>query len=453
MSKISLYPVLFLIALFGLSLRLIDYYKVPPFGETKDEFIYPWAGMSLIKSGVPVTWSDFVSYREITRINLWGEDFRIISPWLDKPPLYALITGSVALFAGQGEFEEVRLSTIRLVPIFLSFLTIILVGLLSQKIFNRQIALIVSILYASVPTIVMANRMSLTENLLTPISLLVLWLFSQDGRKKWTAMKPYLVGLGCGLAIITKQVGMTLPITILALYAIDKQWKNAVIVFVISVIFGLIHPLIGLYYDWGLYFNVMKELRWAHGLGLPETIVTLFRFPGIGHKERIFLDGSILAGLLLLLTAPFWLKIQENYKKILPILIFPFIYLTLMVLIDGGQTWYGWYLFPLFPFLTILIGKAIYDLWQKPNFLQSLFFYLILGSSTVRFFLLIRPEFQRSWQTILGLFLLILVGGFILKTNYQRLILVVFFAIFLIINVLVIINLNLIYPGAPQPLY
>ena len=415
------------IVLLGITFRFIDYDKIPPAYETADEYAYPWTGMTLLQTGVPKSWSWFGAYPDGVIYQKWGGPFRIVSPWLDQQPLYSLISGSWMMLNGSRDLFDVRLSTLRVLPITLSFFTISLTGFLAKALFGNKVGLLSALLYATVPTIVIANRLSLTENLLTPISLLILWLFSLSEWKKLTVLKLYLVGLGCGLAIITKQVGMALPITILALLLIDRQWKNAIIIFFISIIFGLIYPLMGLYYDWRLFINLMKESRLAHSLGLPETIFTLFRFPGIGHKERIFLDGSILAGFLLLLTAPFWLKIQENYKKILPILIFPFIYLTLMVLIDGGQTWYGWYLFPLFPFLTILMGKAFFDLWQKPDFLKSLFFYLVLGSSTVRFLLLLLPNFQKSWQPILAVPLLILTGSFLLKTNYQRLILAVFF--------------------------
>lgn len=46
MQRISnkIFICLLLIALFGLGLRLINYDRIPPFGETRDEFFYPRAG-------------------------------------------------------------------------------------------------------------------------------------------------------------------------------------------------------------------------------------------------------------------------------------------------------------------------------------------------------------------------------------------------------------------------
>ncbi|MBI2327301.1 hypothetical protein HYU92_03175 [Candidatus Curtissbacteria bacterium] len=134
------------------------------------------------------------------------------------------------------------------------------------------------------------------------------------------------------------------------------------------------------------------------------------------------------------------------------LLAFPFATLVLLSELEGGKTFFGWHLFPLFPFLSILLAKAFYDLWQNPNLLKSLFFYLILGSSTVRFFLLLTLQSQKSWQWILGTLLVILIVGFFPKTAYRRIVLLAYFMVFFVVNVLVVINLNQIYPSYPQPL-
>ena len=196
MTKTIFHILLIFISTFGLLLRFIDYDRVPAFGETRDEFAYPWAGMTLLQTGVPKSWSWFSAYPDGVIYQKWGGPFHIVSPWLDQQPLYSLISGAWMMLNGSRDLFDVRLSTLRVLPITLSFFTVILTGLLAKALFGNKAGLLSALLYATVPTIVMANRLSLTENLITPISLLVLWLFFQDGRKKWTAMKPYLVGLG-----------------------------------------------------------------------------------------------------------------------------------------------------------------------------------------------------------------------------------------------------------------
>lgn len=154
-------------------------------------------------------------------------------------------------------------------------------------------------LYAFTPTIVISNRLSLTENLLTPLSLLTLWFFSQNQQGIWSKIKPWVVGLTCGLALISKNIAITLPAVLIWLLFEKKQWRNLLIIAAFSLFFALIHPLIGLYYNWDLYLAVLADYGKAHSLGLPKLVTTLFRFPVIGHKEAIFLDGSILAGYIL----------------------------------------------------------------------------------------------------------------------------------------------------------
>lgn len=453
LDKFLFYFLLILISFLGLLLRFRDYDRIPPFGETQDEFFYPWAGMTLLQKGVPVAWSLFPSYGKREYLSKWGINYPIVSPWVEKPPLYSLITGGLVTLKGAKKLEDVRLSVVRLMPVTLSFFTIFLIGLLATEIFNKEIGLLSSVLYATVPTIVMANRMSLVENLMTPLMLLTLYLFAlKNDSSKWNTFKPYFLGLISGLVVITKNIGIALPLVIFLIFLFQKKWKETFIFGLISVLFVLIHPLMGAYYGWNLFINVLRDYQEAHALvGIPELVQTIFRFPVVGHKDKIFLDGAMLAGYALLFSAPFWLKMKNS----LAFLGFPFVYVTLLALLESGGTdfsYFGWHVYPLFPFLMILLAKVLYDLWQEPNLLQLLFFYLTLGLSTVRFFLLIRPELQRSWQGILALFLLILAGGFIFKTAYQRIVLAVLFVIFLIVNVLVVTNLNQIYPGFPQPL-
>ncbi|MBI2327299.1 hypothetical protein HYU92_03165 [Candidatus Curtissbacteria bacterium] len=109
---------LLLITILGLILRFLDYDKFPPFDATKDEFFYSWAGMSLIQTGTPKSWSIFNAYPDGELVYKWGTWYRLVSPWLDKPPLYSLITGSWVLLNGARDLFDVRLSILRVILIF-----------------------------------------------------------------------------------------------------------------------------------------------------------------------------------------------------------------------------------------------------------------------------------------------------------------------------------------------
>jgi len=443
------------IASLGLFLRFINYDSIPPFTETQDEFFYPWAGMTLLKTGVPVGWSWFPSYPDRNIVVYWGATYPLVSPWVEKPPLYSLITGTAAIISGANQLNEVRLSVIRLVPIFLSFATIVLVGLFAKLIFDETVGITSALLYATVPAIVMSNRLSLVENLLTPICLLALIIFSSNYFRK--SSYPLILFLS-GLAILTKNIGVALPLSIGFIYILRKNWKYLFIIGSVSLAFFLIHPLMGLFYDWKLFVNVLKGYQVAHAtIGLPEIIQTLFSFPTIASKERLFQDGSLLAGYILFLSAPFWLKVQGflHEEKYYLLLSFPFIYLLLLGLLESGGTqfsFFGWHVYPLFPFLVIVLAKTLKSVYQSGNLFMSAFFYLVIGFSSIRFLLLVFPSFKEAWQYMLVVIFLLLFPILFLNRKPVKITLLAFFSIYLAINILVIFNLARIYTQIAQPL-
>lgn len=448
--------ILVLVTLLGLVLRLHQYDRLPPFGETKDEFMYPWAGMTWMQTGTPMSWSYFPSYPKGTDVKLWGETFRLVSPWVEKPPLYSLLTGQVMLLSGAQTLSDVRFTTLRLIPIFLSLITIIVLGLTVRQVTNEAVALISSLLYAVTPTIVMANRLSLTENLLTPLTLLTLYIYVKPAQGKFSLFKPFILGLGCALTLLTKNVSIALPISLIILMCGKREWKPALIVALISIIGIIIHPLMGWYYDWGLFTAVLEDYRQAFILGFPETIASIFLYPVIGHKEKIFLDGAMLSGYILLLAAPFWLRVRHYGDRILPLLSFPFAYLGLMCLMVGGKSWFGWHLFPVYPFLSFVLSVALYELFTAPEFLRFMFFFMTLAASSIRFLLLTTPSLNIGWQTLLGA---ILVGTGIVwpleryKVRVRQTVLFILFALFIFTSIYTVFHLSSIYQVRPQPLF
>lgn len=461
LTKFKFYLLLLTIALFGLILRFIDYDSVPPFDVTKDEFFYPWAGITFLQTGTPAAWSLFDAYPQGEIVYKWGTWYRIVSPWVEKPPLYPLLAGTWVLLNGAKDIFDVRLSVLRILPILISFATIILVGLIAKRFFEKSVALISAAVYSVIPTVVMSNRLSLVENLLTPLALLTIYLFSSENRNKfWLNARPYVIGLLLGAVVLTKNIGVSLPLVILAILFFSKNWKELTISGSITIASILIHPLIGFFYGWNQFVEVLKDYREVHALtGLPEVTSTIFRFPIIGHQwDKIFPDGAMLASYILFFSSPFWLKasdfISKKQSQLILFLGFPFAYTISLVLLESGGTpysYFGWHVYPLFPFVIILLAKIIYDFWKNPEVFQAIFLYLIIGLSSVRFLMLIFQDFQKSWQFILASLLVSLIGSFFLTKKSQKKSLLFIFFFFLLINILTVLKLNEIYPGNPQP--
>ncbi len=406
------------ITLFGFTLRLIDYDRLPGWREVDDEIHYAWTGLSWLTTGVPRSWSYIESYLQVSTLNAWGTNWHIVSPMLEKPPLYNLLSGLTVLAAGQHQFDQVRLSTIRLFPVFLSLASIFLTGIVASLVFGKRVGLIAALLYAVVPTVVISNRLSITENLLTPLSLagVSLYIYSQQ-KKPAAQLFPFIVGIVSGLAALTKQSGVTLLLILPSLYASQKQWKSASVCFCTGFGLALMYPLTYLLLDNHLFMTLLKQQR-IMGImgGLPQLLITIVGRPVI-TTERLFLDGSILLGYIVLFTSPWWLKVDSslnNWKKQSVFVAFPIVYTLYLSLtisaaepIGSGQGFWGWYVYPLFPFTLALVAVFLESLWQRTDFFSILIAVLILGSSTIRFFFLELPaKYHDNWQNMLiGLFL------------------------------------------------
>ncbi len=354
-------------------MRLINYDRIPGFTETQDEFFYPWAGMTMITTGVPVAWSWFPSYEKREIVTYWGAKYPLVTPWIEKPPLFSLLSGVWVLWNRQTQLNEVRLSTIRLVPVSLGTLTIFLTGILGVQLFGKKVAIIGSILYATVPPIVLSNRLSLTENLLTPFMLLTnILLFIKSDRASWKWLQPVITSLVAAAAVNSKNIGLIAPFIVIIFYTLQKKWIAVIIALIIGGIGLSIHPLIGLYYNWNLYVHVLNQYRISFiSEGLPQLIHVLFTYPVITTKDRLLPDGIMFVGFILLFSAPLWLFQSKSYeikKREYIFLAFPLLFLVVLnILASGaGYSFYGWHIFPLFPYIAILAGFCLIRFYESP---------------------------------------------------------------------------------------
>ena len=441
---------LVLITIFGLFLRLIDYDKVPPPDEAFDEVHYAWGGATWIREGTPRSWSNFASYTNFEYIERYGIRWRVVSPLIEKPPLYFLLSGLTVIVSGIDDVFSVSHSIIRILPISLSVPSIFLTGLFASKIFGNQVGLLSAIIYTTVPTIILANRMSVTENLITPFALLAFVIIARL-KNRFSQSALLLLGIISTLAFLTKQIGVSIAASIILIFLKLKLTKNAFVIGLFGFLGIAIYFLIGAYYDWDLFLSLQKDVRIGHTLsGLPEMAGAIFRFPGIGPKNHPFLDGAILAGYILLFSSPLWIlkEEKENFLKNL-LLISPFIYLLLLVIGQSGAdpfTFFGWYLYPLFPFLAIVLAKFLWDFYKKPQLLSLILLNIIIGSSIIRFiFITVPRQYQYLWQYAFIMFFLLSLGVLHRQRKIQKLFLIGMFAVFILVNIYTIFNMRQIY--------
>ncbi len=363
------------ILLLGLVLRVRNYTLYPPRGASSDEYTYTFMGMSLLKTGVPTTWSNFQAYEKYgKRQNLTIDNiyFPLVTPYFDHPPLNGILTGGWALLRGEDTFQKVTTSTIRQVPIFLSVISALLLYFIAKKFFDTKTALWSILIYSTSTIIVMQTRFVFAENLITPLFLGALLIF-YNLKKNPKLWKVILMGILSGLAFWAKELGVAVFLSILTLQILEKWSLKQILIFsAVSVFIFLLYPLYGYYYNWNLFYAVVFT-QGAREIG-PNTLNTLFFDPIIVNKQ--YFDGWYLFGFVSYFSS--FLDL-ERYKKILvPASIYFF--LMLFSLTSHGEM--GWYMLPMFPFFCILSADLLNTNIKKGNgyiFITALFvgFYIV----------------------------------------------------------------------------
>src|SRR3990167_5001197 len=168
--------ILLSILLLGFVLRFNNLTTQPRLGATFDEFAWTWLGISLIQEQIPSSWSNYdvhVGYREYKEY--LGATFWIITPYLEHPPLFGLIAGSFAIVNGAEGMFDVNLQTIRPLALILGVVSIGALFLLVKELYGEKTALLASLIYATVPTVVIGSRLVQNENFFIPLYLISLF--------------------------------------------------------------------------------------------------------------------------------------------------------------------------------------------------------------------------------------------------------------------------------------
>src|SRR2546423_15375757 len=121
--------IIFLLAiiLLGFLLRYHNLYTWPRVGATFDEFAWTWQGISLIKTGIPTSWSYHPQYKHGKPIIYRKAAFILVTPYLEHPPVFGLIAGSYALISGAHGMFDVTIEKIRGLALILGIVSILLV--------------------------------------------------------------------------------------------------------------------------------------------------------------------------------------------------------------------------------------------------------------------------------------------------------------------------------------
>ncbi|MCI0408373.1 MAG: glycosyltransferase family 39 protein, partial [Acidobacteria bacterium] len=249
------------IVLLGAILRLYQYDLIPFHHETADEYQHGWEGWTLLHEGMPAAWTFYPqSYpaENITPFRWFGDSYFLARPYFDHPPGFSLLVGATCTMMGAGRMLECTLHRMRLVPILFGLLTIVLVGRTGWKFFpDRSVGTIAALLYATLPVIVLGNRLVKAENLLAPLLLAqVSWLegYLRDNRRK----DLFKTAAGGAVAIWLKATGIVAPLAAILVLARHRQGRALSLVAGAATAAVALYLAYGALFGWNLFASVLS---------------------------------------------------------------------------------------------------------------------------------------------------------------------------------------------------
>lgn len=429
MKKIII--LLVIILSLGFSLRYYHFYTYPRHGATFDEFAWTWLGISLIQDHTPISWSSQPQYKERKHLIYQGAAFWLVHPYLEHPPLFGLIAGSSALLNGAHDIYSINLHNMRKLSLGLGLLSMILMFLFVNALYGKNIALVTTLLYATIPTMVIGSRIVQNENFLIPSWILALFLlhrYLKTGKKRFRN----IAAIFAGLLSLAKVPWLVVGVSLGMILSYKGKWKDAFFVGGITLSIFALYLLYGLYWDKEVFLSL-----WT--LQLARYDISFIGFFSIfSHPllvDRIYLDGWILFGWFAIVFL--MRKVRENF-----FILFPFLaYLIVYIFAIPDEPSHGWYRYPFYPFLIISTVLVLKEEWKKMS-LVTLFFLFVVGL----------PLFGNVWEKLFG-FSYVIYRGFILfatlpmiyflwkkqSKKLPRIFISFWFLVFILLNIVAII--------------
>jgi 4-amino-4-deoxy-L-arabinose transferase-like glycosyltransferase len=380
------------ILILGLTLRFDKLYTWPRLGATFDEYAWTWLGINLIQNKVPESWSRHPQYTQAKSITYQKVPFVLVKPYLEHPPVFGLVAGSYALFNGANGMFDVNLQKIRGLALILGVLSIFILYVFAAQVYGYKIGLLSSLIYATVPTVVVGSRLVENENFFIPLFLLSLYLISKfiETKNPWFRNGAALV---CGLLALAKVPWLAGALAIVLMLFYLRKYRDAFKFLAIVVPIFSFFFFYGAYYDWNLFINLWKLQLTRFDLTF-NSILALFTSPYLA--DRFTVDGWIYFGWF----AVFLLAVKDfkkNFWVLLPFLA----YFAVFIFAIPNEPSHGWYRYPFYPFMIIAIALFIKEYFNKNYFLTFLFM-IFTGLSML----------QLSWGQSLG-FSFIIFRGFL----------------------------------------
>jgi len=405
------------IVILGAMLRFHDYDLVPFHHETADEYQHAWEGWTLLHEGVPKAWSTFPDRypTEQTRDFRWfGDPYVLVWPYFDHPPLFSMIVGVVvslaqpATYQPPWDFLSCTLPVMRVVPIVLSLAGILLLYRLAREYgATERAALLATLVYATLPLIVLAHRLVKAESLLSLLFMGAI-LCARGHDRTGRAGAALWAGTLAGLSIWCKATGVAVLVVVLVLLLSRGRRRGALMAFAVAGAFILLYLLYAWAFDFGLFLKVLKAQTTTKLVSMESLqdilagkIVT--KYFGRGWYLWLLLCAGIAA-------------LRRERALLVPLAV----YATVIAMTADSRVIYGWYRIPIYPFLCVAAGILIEDMLEEAD-LYRVFPFAIAAVSTGVLYTM--PEWMKQPEPakiLTMLFGLLALGPYLIRLAVDR---------------------------------
>lgn len=382
--KIRFIPIilLFLIIFLGFLLRNHNLYTWPREGATFDEFAWTWLGVNLIQKQTPISWSSHPQYEKREHLIYRKAAFFLVTPYLEHPPFFGLVAGGFALINGAKDMYDIDLKTIRPLALVLGLLSIILIYILIKSIYDVKTALLSSLLYATIPTVVVGSRIVQNENFLIPMWLLALIFINKFLKEKKIRYRN-IAAVICGLLILSKIPWVAAAISIGLIFLHLKKFNDFFKFTLIVVLIGLTYLVYGFLWDAKVFIDLWLLQLNRYDISF-ISIYALLQKPFL--VDRFYLDGWIYVGWF-----AFAILLLQDFKKNILITLPVVSYFLIFIAGIPDEAGHGWYRYPFYPFLVISIALFLRNYFVKNQIMT--FFFLVLVGTTL---------FNNTWTNVFG---------------------------------------------------
>jgi 4-amino-4-deoxy-L-arabinose transferase-like glycosyltransferase len=248
-------------------------------------------------------------------------------------------------------------------------------------IFGRRVSLITGLLYATEPLVVISSRTVQAENFLITgflLTLLSLYFYFKTKRGELFWLTVSL----CGLFTLVKLSAVSLMLTVIVLILIFDRYRpflKSFLTLLGTILIWLFFPVLGLIYDFNLF---IKVLRFNSGRFMRDGLNVVYALFTHQNITRDFSSGFVPLGLIATASLASEASTKKNYYWVVtPMLTY------LLVYIIFGSEGYGWYKYPLFPWLFLSIAIIMDRSMEKFNSLFILLLTFIPGGIMINRFI------------------------------------------------------------------